>query len=298
MSSSSSSIGSSSDARISCGRTASISSSGDGSIDSCASWPPIRCSASTSSASSSPDSGACAPALRIDGGESSIAEPISGIDARGGGVARAPGRESGDLMLGGGREGCTEGEGRDDGNEGGGVVGRDTGWLAPPVRASTFRSSAGISTGRGKKPLPSLASASSIPDSTPPAFPRNTTSIASASESSRTRPTASIAPSASESTRITFGRCTATRATSIESGTSTTEYPAPRSACATRSASADGSLTKTVTGWGPRLVSSSGFPLSITPRAPRAIAAPNARARIQRLRESHTPTRSPTFGTI
>src|SRR5262249_24778903 len=44
------------------------------------------------------------------------------------------------------------------------------------------------------------------------------------------------------------GICTATRATSSDSGTSMTLYPFPRSAVDSRSASAEGSLTKMVAG--------------------------------------------------
>src|SRR4051794_33897566 len=63
---------------------------------------------------------------------------------------------------------------------------------------------------------------------------------------SRRRAAASSAPSASTSSKITAGLCTATRVCRSDSGTSITTYPRPRSAVESRSASADGSLTKIV----------------------------------------------------
>ena len=118
-------------------------------------------------------------------------------------------------MLGGGRDGCGAYGSR-------AFAGGDDGARGRPASDSTFRTRAGMSTGRTNRPLPSCARASSGLAITPPGRATKRTWIASASGSSRMRVTASSAPSLSASMRMTLGHCTATRATSIESGTSTT----------------------------------------------------------------------------
>ncbi len=155
---------------------------------------------------------------------------------------------SGVRMLAGGRDGGTLERLRDDaGTEGGDGGGGDSLSVSlPPVSASTLRTSAGTSTGRTNRPLPSWARACSGLAIEPPGRATKSTSMASAFGSSRMRATTSSAPSPSASTRMTRGCCTATRAMSIDSGTSTTTYPAVRRAWAMRSASAVGSLTNTV----------------------------------------------------
>jgi hypothetical protein len=142
-----------------------------------------------------------------------------------------------------------------------------------PVSASTLRTSAGISTGRTNRPLPSWARACSGVATAPPGRARNRTWMSSASGSSRMRETMSRAPSLSASTRMIRGCCTATRATSIDRGTSTTAYPAARSSRATRSASAVGSLTKTVA-IGPRAPPSSSLPSPTNVSSRRSCRAP------------------------
>ena len=148
-----------------------------------------------------------------DGGRSPLGAP---------GGAAADGRR----MLTGGSDGGTLARFCDEpGMDGGGMLeptGGSSEKPAPSVSASTLRTSAAISTGRTKRPLPSCAIASSGVATAPPGRARKSTSMASASGSSRMRDTTSSAPSLSASTRMTLGRCTATRATSIDSGTSTT----------------------------------------------------------------------------
>lgn len=135
-------------------------------------------------------------------------------------------------MLGGASDGGTLARFLDEpGMEGGGMLelaASSSGAMAArapgrsPVNASTLRTSAGISTGRTNRPLPSCASASSGLATAPPGRARNRTWMSSASGSSRMRETMSRAPSLSASTRMTRGCCTATLATSIDRGTSTT----------------------------------------------------------------------------
>ena len=178
---------------------------------------------------------------------------------------------------------------------GGGVLVRPTSSprAGPPVSASTLRTSAGISTGLTNRPLPSWARASSGVGIAPPGRATKSTWMSSASGSSRIRATTSSAPSLSASTRTTRGCCTATRATSIDRGTSTTVYPAPRSARATPSASAVGSLTKTVaaitraaSSWGVAPVTKTSPPVAPTPETFRVAGS-------QPLSETRQPSCAP-----
>ena len=220
-------MGSSSAASSSAGSTASISSSGDGMIDSVSLPLWARCSASARSCCSSGLTGAVSPTMRrpprtaADGGGS------EGVrwGVKEGGRRAAAGSESGVRMLAGGSDGGALDRFRDDaGTDGGG--GTDTPPTGPPceppVSASTLRTSEGTSTGRTNRPLPSSAMACSGLATAPPGRAMNSTSMSSASGSSRIRATTSSAPSPSASTRMMRGCCTATRATSIDSGTSTT----------------------------------------------------------------------------